>query len=554
MHSDEVQFVHFNDVYHIPSAELLARFTNLQREFAASNPNAQTLTLFSGDAFSPSLEASVLKGEHICPILDLVGIDIACYGNHDFDFGDARLVELSGMLKFPWLLSNAFHLGETRALGSAEKYTIRQLDNGLKTGFIGLAGTDWPSNCRHLPPCEFQPPVEAACRLARHLRTNEGCHLVIALTHMRVPEDMAVANATVSGDCRIDLLLGGHDHEVLRRFAGDTDLSSLNVEQGRKLADIEANGEVSDAEGDIRIVKSGTDWRAMSLVRLIVQRDENGNVVGSTVELRQYSDMQAVIAAPQPPANVVKILDDIHDRVGKVVQAPLLHAAVPIDGRNSTIRSRETNMGNMLADAIRAFYDTDIGFFNSGGIRSDTILKPTLPNGEPLLKRDIINICPFANGLVVKRVTGEVVRLALENSISDMHTDGRFLQISGLHMTANWQLPEWSRIVDVLIERHDGLEPLDPASAYTVALPAFIAAGFDGFSWFPEMETVVGEEVGMTDAGLLLAILDREAEEDAGAHVSGIERARAVTVVGYHPSDSLPIVRPVVDGRIRFAE
>lgn len=60
----------------------LTRFLKLQREFAASNPKAQTLTVFSGDAFSPSLEASVLKGEHILPILDLVGIDVGCYGNH----------------------------------------------------------------------------------------------------------------------------------------------------------------------------------------------------------------------------------------------------------------------------------------------------------------------------------------------------------------------------------------------------------------------------------------------------------------------------------------
>jgi 2',3'-cyclic-nucleotide 2'-phosphodiesterase (5'-nucleotidase family) len=55
---------------------------SLQCEFAASNPKAQTLTVFSGDAFSPSLEASVLNGEQICPLLDLVKVDIGCYGNH----------------------------------------------------------------------------------------------------------------------------------------------------------------------------------------------------------------------------------------------------------------------------------------------------------------------------------------------------------------------------------------------------------------------------------------------------------------------------------------
>ncbi|KAL4908101.1 hypothetical protein BDW74DRAFT_174797 [Aspergillus multicolor] len=555
MQSDEVQFVHFNDIYHIPSAALLTRFLNLQREFAASNPNAPTLTLFSGDAFSPSLEASVLQGEQVCPLLDLVGIDVGCYGNHDFDFGDARLIELSSQLKFPWLLSNAFHtpVDHKKMLGSAQEYLVRDLANGLKVGFIGLAGTDWPSNCESLPPCEFESPVQAAQRLARYLRVEERCDLIIALTHMRVPEDMTVANATISGDSRIDLLLGGHDHDTLRRFAGDTDLNAANAEQGLKVTEIEVAGMLPDTEGDIRLVKSGTDWRGLSLVRLIVHRDEKGAVLGSTVKLRQYTDIQTAFAEPQLPTQVVEILRGIHDRVGKLVQKPLLHSAVPIDGRNHNNRCQETNMGNMLADAIRAFYNTDIGLFNSGGIRSDQILRETMADGEPLLVRDIINICPFSNGILVKELPGSIIRLALENSVSDMHTDGRFLQVSRLRIVASWRRPEWSRVVDVLFERPDGsLEPLEPDRTYTVAMPSFIAQGYDGFSWFAELQTIVGEEAAMTDVGLLLAIFGHEEPHDADVHTVGIDRARVETVVGLNPEDSLPIVRPVVEDRIKF--
>ncbi|KAL4997259.1 Metallo-dependent phosphatase-like protein [Aspergillus recurvatus] len=555
MQSDEVQFVHFNDVYHVPSATLLTRFLNLKRDFAASNPASQTLTLFSGDAFSPSLEASVLKGEQVCPLLNLVGVDIGCYGNHDFDFGDSRLIELSSQLKFPWLLSNVSHspIDQKRMLGSAQEYIVRDLENGLKVGFIGIAGTDWPSNCELLPPCEFEPPVLAARRLARQLRVQERCDLVVALTHMRVPEDMAVANATLSGDSRIDLLLGGHDHDVLRRFAGDTDFTAGNAEQGRKVTEVEVDGRIPDAEGDIRLIKSGTDWRGLSLIRVIVQRDKKGAVVASTVKLRQYTDIQVAVAAPQPPTHVVEILKGIHDRVGKLVQKPLLRAANPIDARNATIRSQETNMGNMLADAVRAFYGTDIGLFNSGAVRSDRILEATEPDGEPLLVRDIINICPYGNAILVKQLPGSIIRLALENSVSDMHTDGRFLQVSGLRVVASWHRPEWSRVVDVSFQRPDGvLEPLNPDRTYTVAMPSFIAQGYDGFSWFAQLETVVNEEAAITEVDLLLAIFGHEESSDGDIHAMGIERARVVTVVGQNPSDSLPIVKPVVEDRIRF--
>ncbi|KAH3430123.1 hypothetical protein KXV60_003603 [Aspergillus fumigatus] len=584
MHSAEVQFVHFNDVYHVPPAGLLAGFLQLQRNFAASNPRAQTLTLFSGDAFSPSLEASVLKGEQICPVLDLVGVDIGCYGNHGtgreprvatpaalllltgvpvFDFGDARLIDLSSRLKFPWLLSNAFHrpLGPTkRFLGSAQEYIVRQLDNGLRVGFIGLAGTDWPSNCEDLPPCEIESPVEVARRLARYLRFSEKCDLVIALTHMRVPEDMLVANATARGDSRVDLLLGGHDHDVIRRFAGDTDFKAENVEQGRKVSDIEVNGLVPDAEGDVRLVKSGTDWRGLSLIRLIVQRDDNGAVTGSTVKLRQYTDIQAAIAVPQVPLEIVKTLDTIHERVGTLVQKPLLHSAVPIDGRNFTIRREETNLGNMLADAVRALYGTDVGFFNSGAIRFDKILKATVPDCEPLRVRDVINICPFGNALLVKKLPGEIIRQSLENSVSDKHTDGRFLQISGLRIVASWHRPEGSRIIDVQLERSDGrLEPLDPRRMYTVAMPSFIAQGHDGFTWLPQLETIVNEEAGMTDTALLLDIFGHSEDPYGGdcessSHALGVERARNLTIVGRSMSDSLPVVKPAVEGRIRFVD
>lgn len=71
------------------------------------------------------------------------------------------------------------------------------------------------------------------------------------------------------------------------------------------------------------------------------------------------------------------------------VRHPLLHTQVPLEGRSSIIRSRETNLGNMLADAVRAFYDTDIAFINSGGIRCDRIIAATNEH-NPLKAKDII--------------------------------------------------------------------------------------------------------------------------------------------------------------------
>lgn len=135
---------------------------------------------------------------------------------------------------------------------------------------------DWPSNCQHLPPSEILPPAAVARRLARHLRTVEGCDFVIANTHMRLIEDLEVSNATQQDAERVDLLLGGHDHDVVCRFLGDKDDDPETIIEGKSNEEVVLNGKVNkNLSGDIRIVKSGTDWRGYSEVELIVDRCAN---------------------------------------------------------------------------------------------------------------------------------------------------------------------------------------------------------------------------------------------------------------------------------------
>ncbi|KAL0565617.1 hypothetical protein V5O48_016411, partial [Marasmius crinis-equi] len=242
---DEITFYHFNDVYHVSQPTRIARFAHALRK--AKVEDLETLTIFSGDALGPSLEGSVLKGGHIVPVLNHLKIDVACYGNHgqsftplveqtadwdspnpDFDFGEDRLVELSSECRFPWVLSNAFHEHEQGGLlASAKEFVIREC-HGYRIGFF----------------------------IARRLRLEESVDLIVAVTHMRFEEDLQVARSTVGTSepaSRVDLILGGHDHEFM----------------------MEGNYTQTDAtraQGDIRIVKSGTDFRSYSLVKLVVSK------------------------------------------------------------------------------------------------------------------------------------------------------------------------------------------------------------------------------------------------------------------------------------------
>lgn len=80
-------------------------------------------------------------------VLNAMKIDVACYGNHDFDFGESRLNDLSDMTSFPWTLTNVLrdqsqsHSGQkSKLLARAHEYVVREVA-GLRIGFFGLAGT-----------------------------------------------------------------------------------------------------------------------------------------------------------------------------------------------------------------------------------------------------------------------------------------------------------------------------------------------------------------------------------------------------------------------------
>ncbi|KOS17835.1 Trifunctional nucleotide phosphoesterase protein [Escovopsis weberi] len=575
--TEEITILHFNDVYHISDADQVARFASVLADPRyvtgdTSVPEHQ-LRIFSGDVFSPSLEASVLRGEHMPALLNSLNLDVACYGNHDFDFGDARLIHLSERTNFPWTLTNAIRKprvgGRHQFLAGAHEYIIREIAGhrigffglagteiaGHRIGFFGLAGTDWPSNCQHLPSCDILDPAVVAKETARQLRRQEKCDLVIALTHMRLAEDIGVSRATISGDCGVDLLLGGHDHDVLQRLPGDDDIDPDHLQQGVPHGD----AAVTDFEGDVRIVKSGTDWRGLSIVRLKVARQNNGTSSILDVKLKQISDLRKMPGYSRiPPCpKALSIISDIHAKIENMVQRPLLMTEAPLEGRSQVVRRQESNLGNMLADAVREFYGTDIGFVNSGAIRCDRIIPAHLD--KPLSIRDVIDISPFDNAFVVKRVSGRVLARAFENSVSDAHMDGRFLQVSGMKLTADWSCREGSRVMSMTFLPRGGRAPEAIAAErlYTVAMVDFIASGFDGYSCFRDAETLVEKEGAMTDTNLLLQVFGAAPAQEAGVGVvdsntEGIARAKGAIIRGSHVVNGLPVIGPKLEGRIQF--
>ena len=156
--------LHFNDVYNLQEREKepvggAPRFITAAAKFKDRNP----LVLFSGDIFSPSKLAMIMKGKQMLPFFDNFKIDVSCVGNHDLDFGLERFIELKEKSNHPWLFSNVFDREKSNKSDSGSKiplagcldHIILDHDN-VKIGIIGLAESEWLDCIASMDEDEFE--------------------------------------------------------------------------------------------------------------------------------------------------------------------------------------------------------------------------------------------------------------------------------------------------------------------------------------------------------------------------------------------------------------
>ncbi|KAI9183847.1 hypothetical protein H9P43_002899 [Blastocladiella emersonii ATCC 22665] len=500
----ELTIFHFNDVYHGSATKDgggAAQFlTVLDRERAALSAGTKSLTLFSGDVFNPSLESSISKGQHLVPVLNLMGIDASVYGNHDFDFGVPQLVELAGKTNFPWLLSNVWEeSGELLAKG--RESLVLDVD-GTKVGIIGLVEKEWLDTIVSLPPNLVYKDFCAVGRsLAQSLRAEHACTVVVALTHMRQPNDELLAASVPE----IDLVLGGHDHFV------------------QVVADAALPGAPRGRPGAV-VVKSGTDFRDLGVLTLHLDPDTRAVV---DVQVRHTS------VPPETPAtpSVAALLADIQDQLARKLQKAVAITHTPLDARSASVRLEESAVGSFVADVVRRAYDADIALLCGGTIRSDAVYGP----GEITI-RDVMEMFPFEDPVVVIDVTGEQVWGALENGVSMWpKQEGRFPQVSGLSFEFDPSLPPGSRVLSVTMTctAFEHL-PLDRAQTYRVATRNYLADGHDGFTSLVPHTTVVDDESGMLITTILRKYFLGLKTVKAMSRLRAVPRA---DLVADHPHD-----------------
>ena len=448
----------------------LARLATLVKRIRAENP--ATLLALAGDLISPSAASSVLRGEQMIAGMNAVGLDLATFGNHEFDFGPALLAERMRESAFTWLSANVLDRRSGRPFGGARGDLIMTL-SGIRVGVFGLTTPDTARTSNVGPDVDVRDPIAAARAVSGDMRKN-GVQLVVALTHQHMADDRAMAAAA-----DIDVILGGHEHEP------------LVAEEGRAL-----------------IAKAGSDARYLVQVDLWFASD-------GTLRERSWRFNEVSARIPDDPG-VARIVAGYTERLGRELDAVVGRTAVPLDARRAPLRTQETNIGDFVADAMRAHLKADVALMNGGGIRSDRIV----PVG-PLTRRDVANLVPFNNVVVVLEMSGARLREAIEFGLVDREREGgQFLQISGMTLTFDPKRPRGDRLVAAQV----GGAPLAPDSRYRVAVIDFLARGGGGMTAFRD----AGVLVGFTSGPLLSDVV-----------------LQAVTAAG--------TIAPRVDGRQRIA-
>ncbi len=453
-----VHDTHFHGAFEGSDRVTLAHYAGLVQGIRARSPN----TIFAGvgDDIATSLYSAQFRGEHMIAALNAAGLDIDTFGNHEFDYGPDNLRRRIRESRFPWVTANVLD----RATGEAfaydlgvRRYIVWDV-GGVRVGLTGFAPADTPALSSPGPSVRVLDPVQAARQVVPQMQ-RAGAQVIVVLSHLAWPDTEALV-AAVPG---IHVAVGDH--------------ASTRLERPKLV-----NGTIVSRRGD-----------GLGRVGQLDLAVVAGQIVGwSYTEHR----LAATDPADQGTAEVIgRYAAALDAALGEVVGA----TSTPLDATREASRSRETALGNLIADALRARAQADVAVQNGGGIRSERVYEP-----GSLTRKDIAAILPFANYAAKLRVSGQAIRAMLELSVGSVEErHGRFLQVSGLRFTYDPAAPAGSRVQEIWV----GGRPLDENARYTLAVNDFMQGGGDGYAMLASAEVLLSGQGGELLANVVMDYL-----------------------------------------------
>ncbi len=530
-----------------------------------------TLTLSSGDAIIPGIffdaSEAVFGSAGIADIQiqNELGIQAIALGNHEFDFGTGTLADLIsgeaegsilgedfGGADFAYLSANLDFStdanlaplaveGGNAPLANTVTSSVVLETNGEKIGVVGattptLGRISSPGDLGILPgefddtPTDAQLDALAAqiqSEVDALLAADPSLNKIILLAHMQqINIEQALATRLVD----VDIIVAGGSNTRLfdendRPRDGDSSQGVYPI--------------IIDNAGGTQTAVVNTDGSYKYVGRLVLDFDADGNIIPESYDAEvsgaYATDAQGVAdlgAEDLVDAEIQEIADAIEEQIIATESNVFGSSDVFLNGNRSGVegdadgvRTQETNLGNLTADAnLAAAQESDeavvVSIKNGGGIRAsigETVVLPgdvtatRLPNGEivdsegnivkeegGISQTDIQTALAFNNGLTLLTLTRAELVAVLEHGVSALPgVAGQFAQISGVEFSFDPDLEAGSRIVNAEIVDaegnqiaelvRDGVISGEPTETFRIVTLSFLADGGDGYP-FPTGE------------------------------------------------------------------
>ncbi len=441
-----------------------------------------TALIDTGDFVQGDLICSITEGLFNVDLLNKMGYSSFTIGNHEFDYGMDALKEMISLFEGDVLSANLKYLGnEDNKIKDVKQYTILSFDN-IKIAIVGITTpqslTDGnPNNFKENDKTVYSfLDIATSAQNAIDDARSEGASFVIIASHLG-SSDVYAPNSSidlVKNIQGVDAIIDGHAHiEIEKQLIKTKDNKEIPlICLGTKLS--------AFAEIIIKDGKLNTNF-----IKEYEEKDE---------EIASYIEMSEKLFASETEKIVAKINMSL--------------SMYDNDGIRLT-RTRETQIADLCADALREISDSQIAFINGGGVR-DSI------NAGDISFADIFKINPFGDEVVKAKIKGQDIIDYLEYAsrftMYDYQKDGKaigenggFAQVSGLKYTIDTNIESTCiaddagnfirvdgarRVKDVLVLNDDNYVAIDPNKYYEVAMSDFMLAGGDGMSMLKNGEII----------------------------------------------------------------
>lgn len=417
--SDDITILFTNDVHtYINKAISYDNIAELKDSYEEAGK--AVILVDAGDHIQGTAYGGLDEGKSVVKLMEAAGYDIATPGNHEFDYGMARALEVVTNENIPYVSCNFIDLKTNKPVLDAYKIFEK---NGVKIAFVGITT---PETYTKSTPKYFMDENDefiynlcedatgeklyAAVQSAIDAAKADGADIVIGLGHLGVDPTSTpwTSKEVIANTTGMSAFIDGHSHSVV-------DNEIVKNKNGADVV-LSQTGSYFDRIGKMTVSKSGKI---------------------STEFITEYAESDAEVKAL-----VDEWKNSVDEQLGEVIAYTDVDLKMYTDKGTRLVRKQETNLGDFCADAIYYLFNEteglkiDVAIMNGGGIRAQV-------NAGEISYNTCKTVHTFGNVICLMSITGQQLLDALEWGAKSVMEgeNGGFLHCAGIKVTVDPSIP-----------------------------------------------------------------------------------------------------------------